>query len=292
MKRLSEVRAGDDKTGLGSDQEHPTRRSAPDNLPIVKIPKAGARPNLLKRAIPGVKVWDILSELVDAQRIKGRSASTTQTVRYSSCLITRMPERQSDGAAKCACDQSLVWSRWAAGIRLPGNLQRGPILLADVDCLPDYFSITPRANNTADVLSVDINTEHLPADSPYYSPAPSVQVHSLLAPRPSITPTSTMASTGSFMQMQTSASHTPSRPQHIQNVLHVTSDDSTSSDSSSSSSANSALYSSPEFARCSRCHRASSIDWKTGQDKNMMRYGLNLWYCNRCASIVGMIPKG
>lgn len=72
MKRLSEVRAGDDKTGLGSDQEHPTRRSAPDNLPIVKIPKAGARPNLLKRAIPGVKVWDILSELVDAVRIAGQ----------------------------------------------------------------------------------------------------------------------------------------------------------------------------------------------------------------------------
>jgi hypothetical protein len=47
--------------------------------------------------------------------------------------------------------------------------------------------------------------------------------------------------------------------------------------------------SSEEYARCSRCQRTPSVDVRTGQ-WNMISYGLNLWYCNRCAALVGL-PK-
>lgn len=77
------------------------------------------------------------------------------------------------------------------------------------------------------------------------------------------------------------------QPHPQQNVLHVTSDDSTSSASSSSSTGSMYdIYSSPDLARCSRCHRTPSIDIKTGKS-NMVQYGLNLYYCSRCAAMVG-----
>ncbi|KAK3075904.1 hypothetical protein LTR53_000333 [Teratosphaeriaceae sp. CCFEE 6253] len=103
----------------------------------------------------------------------------------------------------------------------------------------------------------------------------------------------------SVMQAQTSAAHghrrTPSRPSAhpIQNVLHVTSDDSASSDSDSSTGDESPMFgmASPlELARCSRCQRMPSLDVRTGKS-NMVQYGLNLWYCNRCAGLVGMINR-
>lgn len=147
----------------------------------------------------------------------------------------------------------------------------------------DYFSISP--------LNHTHHYDHFSTESPCCSPAlsptevTSFAQHPLLARRESISYTMPAAS---LLQLQTSAAHgssSPSRPQHIQNVLHVTSDDSTSSDSSKSSVSSS--YSTPEFARCSRCQRTPSIDYKTGKS-NMITYGLNSYYCNRCAGMVGL----
>lgn len=150
----------------------------------------------------------------------------------------------------------------------------------------DYFTTIPPAYN------------HYSTETPSCSPAlsisgetPAYPEHPLLAYREvdlaAYEPIhSDMAA--NLMSIQTSAAHGHNfrpRPNPVQNVLHVTSDDSASSGSSSESSIDSSM-STPEFARCSRCQRTPSIDVKTGKS-NMISYGLNLWYCSRCAALVG-----
>ena len=155
-----------------------------------------------------------------------------------------------------------------------------------------YFNITPPTHS-------DLSTE-TPCYSPTYNLAqtPADPSNPLLAYRDSqysLCPSSPTATTFfSLLQMQTAAAHSPksssSRPQPypIQNVLHVTSDDSMASDDSSSStdSTNSSL----DLARCSRCQRTPSIDARTGKS-NFFQYGLNLWYCSRCAGLVGLTNR-
>lgn len=158
---------------------------------------------------------------------------------------------------------------------------------------PCYFTIKPQSYNHHDPYShYSIETPH---SSPTLSDAGfdilSDPSNPLLAHRIPANPyTPTMLT--SPMQLQTSAAHAvrPS-PQPVQNVLHVTSDDSNASSSSSDNDvvssydslrSNSCL----DTARCSRCQRTASLDPNTG-NSNMLQYGLNLWYCTRCASIVG-----
>lgn len=130
-------------------------------------------------------------------------------------------------------------------------------------------------------------SDETPCTSPAFSadePSSAHPQNPLLAQRRNSKPLSEMAS--NFMALQTAAAHNTTRPapKPLQNVLHVTSDD---SDSSASSSSNSnSTVSSVELARCSRCQRTPSIDLRTGKS-NMVSYGLNLWYCSRCAAMVG-----
>lgn len=151
--------------------------------------------------------------------------------------------------------------------------------------LPCYFAYNPP--------TYDHHTVETPLASPLHSlgDTPSDPFNPLLAYRAPQTPS--MAS-ANLLKLQTAAAHgqpTRPRPQPQQNVLHVTSDDSTSDfTSSSSSSPSSESWSPPETARCSRCQRTSSIDIRTGKT-NMVQYGLNLYYCSRCASMVGMINR-
>jgi hypothetical protein len=153
-----------------------------------------------------------------------------------------------------------------------------------------YFSITPPTHG-------DLSTE-TPCYSPTYNlpQSPADPSNPLLAYRdsqygscPSSPTTSTFCS---LLQMQTAAAHSPQssrpRPYPIQNVLHVTSDDSISSDDSKSSM--DSTKSSLDLARCSRCQRTPSIDTKTGKS-NFFQYGLNLWYCSRCAGLVGLTNR-
>ena len=103
-----------------------------------------------------------------------------------------------------------------------------------------------------------------------------------------------MASISQFMQRQTAAAHprSPTRPnvRPTQNVLQVTGTNSQESVRDTSddgcSSPEPGMMSPPDFARCSRCQRTESLNPQTGQT-NMIQYGLNLHYCNRCAAMVG-----
>lgn len=145
----------------------------------------------------------------------------------------------------------------------------------------DYFTIVPPAYT------------HFSTETPCQSPTAVFHDVSAYAEHPLLAYTTTFEPGASsprmahnLMSMQTSAAYGQSRPKAypVQNVLHVTSDDSTSSASSKSSMESTSSL--PELARCSRCQRTPSVDIKTGHS-NMIAYGLNLWYCSRCASIVG-----
>jgi hypothetical protein len=167
--------------------------------------------------------------------------------------------------------------------------------------LPCYFTYTPP---TYDHFSVETPSA---SPTPIHSPGqpdcdPS---HPLLSYRPPHQQATTMASSD-LMRMQSNAAQVaPIRPRPVpqQNLLQVTSDDSITSSnssnrSSSTSSSNSGcssrtsldMFSSPEAARCSRCQSTSSVDLRTGKS-NMVQYGLNLWYCSRCAGMVGLVQR-
>lgn len=134
-----------------------------------------------------------------------------------------------------------------------------------------------------------------PSPTPTHSPGEindnieSDPHHPLLAYRPPVAPQP--SSSASLLKMQTAAANRmPIRPRPVpqQNLLQVTSDDSISSSSSSRSSLD--AFSAPEVARCSRCQRTPVTDVRTGQS-NMVQYGLNLWYCSRCAGLVGLTER-
>ncbi|EME89337.1 uncharacterized protein MYCFIDRAFT_181511 [Pseudocercospora fijiensis CIRAD86] len=157
----------------------------------------------------------------------------------------------------------------------------------------DYFTLGDTANNYSH-FSVET-----PFASPTFSPGDDTLAyieHPLLASRESaiLSPPTEPPMASNFMSRQTAAAHGQlggrPRPYPVQNVLHVTSDDSTSSAESSSKSSISSTVSSPELARCSRCQRTPSIDVQTGKS-NMISYGLNLWYCSRCAALVGLTQR-
>lgn len=92
------------------------------------------------------------------------------------------------------------------------------------------------------------------------------------------------------MQLETALPHGQSasrpRPIPVQNVLEVTSDDSVTSADSSTTSLVPGMMSPPEFVRCSRCQKTPGP-----AVNNMIQYGLNLWYCRRCAGMVGLINR-
>ncbi|EMC94779.1 hypothetical protein BAUCODRAFT_74016 [Baudoinia panamericana UAMH 10762] len=151
----------------------------------------------------------------------------------------------------------------------------------------DYFTITPARHfsHFSDETPCCSPTFSSPEEQPVADPA-----NPLLAYRESYLPT--IPQPANVMQVQTSAAHgqTPSRPRPTpvqQNVLYVSDSD---SGSDSNSSMGSGMMSPPELARCSRCQRTPSLDLNTRRS-NMVQYGLNLWYCTRCAGMVGMTNR-
>lgn len=142
-----------------------------------------------------------------------------------------------------------------------------------------YFSL-PTSTRTS------IDSE----DTPFASPlepftlpeTPSDPNHPLLALRNEITPRPTRSSrmdASKFLSLQTSAAYgSRPQPQPVQNGQQTV--ESTSTDSTSSSDSDTLASS---LARCSRCHRSVS----TGSSSGIVSFGTNLYYCSRCASLVG-----
>lgn len=168
------------------------------------------------------------------------------------------------------------------------------LILDTTNTEPCYFTIRPPTHS------------HFSTETPCYLYTPSIDEHLLADPTnpllayrdqyPIFTTSPSPAPSKSVMQAQTSASHghSTSRPRAVptQNLGHSSSRDSSSSSStrSLSSSSDDNMATHPEYARCSRCQRTPSLDIKSGKS-NMVQYGLNLWYCNRCAGMVGMTNR-
>ena len=169
---------------------------------------------------------------------------------------------------------------------------------------PCYFSIIP-----SPYIQQPLDSQPGTPASCFYSPVsipdetsistPGTPTAFLLPSRdPSISGVLSPTTEISLMQRQTSVAHksmsSRPKPQPVQNVLHVTSDDSNSALSSSSDnsfdSSTAHMASELEFARCSRCQRSASLNSGTG-NKTMVQYGLNLWYCIRCAAMVGLAHR-
>lgn len=151
-----------------------------------------------------------------------------------------------------------------------------------------YFSIpqssSPRRTNDQELITPPLSSasDKSPVTPTFKITQPATPPVSPYSPR--------KMDMSKLLQLQTQASHnhksTRPQPQPLQNVLHVDvdlNDESASSDSSYSSSTSQSCF---DTARCSRCQRTPSIDVRTGQN-NMIEYGLNLFYCTRCANIVG-----
>lgn len=151
-----------------------------------------------------------------------------------------------------------------------------------------YFSVSPVLSAYSD-------------ETPYYTPYspsdgditadPSNPLLAYRSPPQSPSFLSVKMDVSKFLQMQTQAAHPIQihrpKPQPLQNVLDV-SDDSVHSPGSDSSADNSPISQSLEQTiRCSRCQRTTSVDLTTRKSPNMVSYGLNLYYCTRCARIVG-----
>lgn len=153
---------------------------------------------------------------------------------------------------------------------------------------PCYFTISPSSQQ---YTPTDATFCHSPLHTPDESASRPTTPLSLF---PSSDPSLNIgvlapSTTISFMQRQTSVAHQSAakrpRPQPVQNVLHVTTDDSDSSSDNSYSSSNNSNSSYMDVARCSRCQRTASL---ASSNAGMIAYGLNLWYCTRCAGMVGL----
>ncbi|KAF2211415.1 hypothetical protein CERZMDRAFT_90899 [Cercospora zeae-maydis SCOH1-5] len=144
----------------------------------------------------------------------------------------------------------------------------------------DYFTILPSQPASCSPLTTPEDDAFFPLGHPRLAFRP-------LNHPPHLSP----AMASNFMSLQTSAAHaqSPTRPRPVpmqQNVLWTSSNDARSSSDSSSTSSADNTSNLPVTARCSRCQRTPSVDIQTGRS-NMISYGLNLWYCSRCAALVG-----
>lgn len=145
-----------------------------------------------------------------------------------------------------------------------------------------YFSFQP-THNAVNMQHYDNSTLSNSASStpteddmpthlfPISSPSPTTPLFKLDALR--------------LLQLQTSVAHPHTtrrpQPQPIQTMPHI--DDTSDSSSDGSTSPMEPQTSQPTAARCSRCHRTLSSHMPAGN----VSFGLNSWYCSRCAEIVG-----
>lgn len=153
----------------------------------------------------------------------------------------------------------------------------------------DYFTVRAPSYDD-DFFSIETPLALPDWSSDETTPLPTDPLLAFRTSSPASSPTTPPSSTPRLLQMQTNASHGGRRPEPspIQNVLHTTASDSPQRTADSPSSSHGGTRgSSIEIARCSRCQRTPSIDAKSGRN-NMVEYGLNLWYCTRCAQMVGL----
>ena len=152
-----------------------------------------------------------------------------------------------------------------------------------------YFSVTPSTYYSH--FSVETPSTS-PCSSSFDGETPSDPSNPLLALRVLPPPTAPLASmdASKLLQLQTAAAYSRSSAQPVQN--NMSANISTSSSSSTTSTSSTTPTPPPELLiRCSRCHRGSSLGSASSSVNGMISFGTNLYYCNRCASLVGYDPR-
>lgn len=155
-----------------------------------------------------------------------------------------------------------------------------------------YFSYQPPSYNTA---AFSPSSSHFSVETPSWSPsqpaystdAVSDPSHPLLARRYLSDCNKPPVDNSKLLQLQTAAAHAPSSSHSKPRAMATRPSHSTSISSNSSSSSSSPSYASHSAPiRCSRCHRESTFG-SFNPTAGMVSYGANLYYCTRCADLVG-----
>jgi hypothetical protein len=151
----------------------------------------------------------------------------------------------------------------------------------------DLDSPTHQSSSTCYFSYVPSPSTHFSVETPYAAPTAaqsfntvSDPLNPLLAFR-ELAPTyqaSSAMDSSKLLQLQTSAAHGRPAAQPVQHRSSVSSSNSDSSDCSASSGRNSPV---PQNVCCARCRR-TSIGFS-----GMVKIGMNLFYCNHCATMVG-----
>lgn len=93
--------------------------------------------------------------------------------------------------------------------------------------------------------------------------------------------------TSNFLQLQTAAAHPRPATQPLQRNSCSDSPRSSSEDMSIPTTSTYPAATLPrDYVRCNRCHRSVSLTSMSSLD-TMVSIGVNSYYCNRCAKIVG-----
>ncbi|OCL02930.1 hypothetical protein AOQ84DRAFT_164804 [Glonium stellatum] len=151
-----------------------------------------------------------------------------------------------------------------------------------------YFTITPPTYYYSHFSTE--TPSHSSSSNRFSAETRSDPSNPLLALRPLPPPTTPPASMDAsrLLQLQTAAAYPRPSAQPVQNNMSANSSSSSTSSSSSRASSIGAPTPPPEpLVRCSRCHRSSSMISSSSSTNGMVSFGTNLYYCNRCASLVG-----
>jgi hypothetical protein len=138
-----------------------------------------------------------------------------------------------------------------------------------------YFSYVPSPST-----HFSLETPNATPTAAYSFNTVSDPLNPLLAIR-ELSPTYQLSSTmdsSKLLQLQTNAAHSRPAAQPVQHRSSISSSNSNFSDSSVPSGRNSPV---PQNICCARCRR-TSIGFS-----GMVKFGVNLFYCNHCATMVG-----
>jgi hypothetical protein len=119
---------------------------------------------------------------------------------------------------------------------------------------------SPRQMDVSKLLQLQTSIAHPQQNRPQAQPQQRVPS---LTPSNSTDSTASMSRNGSYSGDSSSPS-TPPRTHYLQSPVSACDD----------------------FVRCSRCHRSASLS-SPGPLDGMISFGLNLYYCGRCASMTG-----
>jgi hypothetical protein len=175
----------------------------------------------------------------------------------------------------------------------PTRLPTGTLYIISVPILrlSATFSTTLSTPSTPMLSSSDIHRSpfHVATDLPA-----SPTLLPLYTPDDDPKPSSDYLAAGTALGFTPVMPTNQKRPQTqpVQDVFDLSDESTSSEESITMSSPGSDLCSPPlDLIRCSRCHNSSNrgaIDLASG---SMVSYGTNLYYCRRCAKVVGY-PSG